>query len=184
MSRIGNLPIEVPAGVDVKIKKGSIHVKGPKGEIGMPVRSEITVKFDGQARRIACQRRSDTKADRALHGLTRALIANMVKGVTEQFEKKLVINGVGYSCMVVGSELSMQLGFAHPADMQIPEGLEVSCPTNRIIVIKGVDKQQVGQFAAEVRSVKPPEPYNAKGIKYENEVIRRKAGKTFVSGGG
>jgi large subunit ribosomal protein L6 len=183
MSRIGKSPVEVPAGVDVNIKKGRIHIKGPKGEIGMPVRSEISVKFDAEARRIICERRSEAKADRALHGLTRALIANMVRGVTEPFEKKLVINGVGYSGQVVENELSLQVGFPHSVDLVIPEGLEVTCPTNRNIVVRGVDKQRVGQFAAEVRAVRPPEPYNAKGIKYEDEVVRRKAGKTFVSGG-
>jgi large subunit ribosomal protein L6 len=183
MSRIGKLPVEVPAGVDVKIERGGIHVKGPKGELGIPVRSEISVKFDGEKRQIVCERRSDAKIARALHGLTRALIANMVEGVTKQFEKKLQINGLGYTCQVVGNQLSMQLGFSRPVDMDIPEGLDVTCPTNQRITIKGVDKQKVGQFAAEVRSMRPPEPYNTKGIKYENEVIRRKAGKTFVSGG-
>lgn len=184
MSRIGKQPVEVPAGVDVTIEKGRIHLKGPKGEIGMPVRGEITVTFDPGERRIVCERRSDAKSVRALHGLTRALIANMVEGVTRQFAKKLEIVGMGYTCQVIGSELSMQLGFCHPVDFMIPEGLEVTCPTNRTIEIKGVDKQKVGQFAAEVRRARPPEPYNAKGIKYAGEVVRRKAGKTFVSGSG
>jgi large subunit ribosomal protein L6 len=184
MSRIGKLPVEVPAGVDVKFAQGDILIKGPKGEISMPLRAEITVKFDTEKRHIICERSSDAKNDRALHGLTRAMISNMVEGVTKQFEKKLQINGVGYSCQVVGNELSLQVGFAHAVDMAIPEGLEVICPTNRNITVRGVDKQKVGQFAAEVRRVRPPEPYNAKGIKYEDEVVRRKAGKTFVSGGG
>lgn len=184
MSRIGKLPVEVPAGVDVHVEEGRIHVKGPKGEISMPVRGEITVKFDPEERLIICERRSDEKSDRALHGLTRALVANMVEGVTKQFEKKLEIVGVGYTCQVIGDELSLQVGFCHPVDFVIPEGLEVKCPTNRIIEIRGVDKQKVGQFAAEVRRARPPEPYNAKGIKYAGEVVRRKAGKTFVSGGG
>lgn len=184
MSRIGKLPVEVPAGVEVKIARGAIHVKGPKGELDMPVRGEISVKFDAEKRELICERRSDQKLDRALHGLTRALIANMVKGVTELFEKKLQINGVGYSCQVVENELSLQVGFAHSVDLAIPEGLEIVCPTNRNITVRGMDKQKVGQFAAEVRRVRPPEPYNAKGIKYETEVVRRKAGKTFVSGGG
>ncbi len=183
MSRIGNSPVVVPEGVDVKLKKGSISVKGPKGELSMPVRSEIKVKFDSGKRLITCARRTDQKTHRALHGLTRALIANMVEGVTKQFEKRLLINGLGYSCQVVGNELSMQMGFSGPVDMVIPEGLEVTCPTNRNIIVRGADKQKVGQFAAVVRKVRPPEPYNAKGIRYDDEVVRRKAGKTFVSGG-
>ena len=184
MSRIGKLPVEVPVGVDVKINKNVIHIKGPKGEISMPFRQEITVTFDTEKRHVICERSTDNKNDRAFHGLTRALIANMVEGVTKQFEKKPVINGLGYTCQVIGSELSLQVGFAGPVDLLIPEGLDVTCPTNRNIVIKGVDKQKVGQFATEVRNVRPPEPYNAKGIKFEDEVIKRKAGKTFVSGGG
>jgi len=184
MSRIGKLPVEVPAGVDVKIDKSVIHIKGPKGEISMPFRNEITVRFDKKKRHITCERASDEKNDRAFHGLTRALIANMVEGVTKQFEKKLVINGLGYTCQVEGSELTLQVGFAGPVNLAIPDGLETTCPTNHNIVIRGVDKQKVGQFAVEVRKVRPPEPYNAKGIKFEDEVVKRKAGKTFVSGGG
>jgi large subunit ribosomal protein L6 len=178
------MPVEVPSGVDVKIKKSSIHVKGPKGELSMPVRREISVKFDEENRQITCERASDQKTDRAFHGLTRALIANMVEGVTKQFEKKLVINGLGYTCQIIENNLSLLVGFAHPVDLLIPEGLEVTCPTNHNITITGADKQKVGQFAAEVRKVRPPEPYNTKGIKYEDEVVKRKAGKTFVSGGG
>jgi large subunit ribosomal protein L6 len=184
MSRIGKAPVEVPAGVEVKIEGASILVKGPKGQISMPVRREIAVRFDKEKNVLVCERKSDQKTDRALHGLTRALIANMITGVTNQFERKLQVNGVGYSCQVVEKELSLQVGFSHPVDIPIPEDLEVVCPSNRNIVVRGVDKQKVGQFAANVRRVRPPEPYNAKGIKYEEEVVRRKAGKTFVSGGG
>ena len=183
MSRIGKLPVAVPAGVDVKVAGGTVLVKGPKGELEMPVRDEVSVAFDAGKRAIVCTRRGDGKMQRALHGLTRALIANMVKGVVEQFEKRLQINGIGYSCQVAGKKLVLQVGFSLPVDVPVPEGLTVTCPTNRSIVIKGADRQKVGQFAAEVRAVRPPEPYNAKGIKYEDEVIRRKAGKTFVSGG-
>ncbi len=183
MSRIGKLPIAVPDGVEVNVKGGRVHLKGPKGETGMPVRSEITVRFDPEKREITCERKTDQKTARALHGLTRSLIANMVEGVTKQFEKKLVVVGVGYSCLLIEGTLTLQVGFCHPVDLEIPKELEVTCPTNRNISIRGVDKQKVGQFASEVRRVRPPEPYNAKGIKYENEVVRRKAGKTFVSGG-
>ena len=184
MSRIGKLPIEVPGGVDVIIEKGSIRIKGPKGELSIPLRAEISVKFDNETRLIVCERKTDQKTDRALHGLTRALIANMVEGVTKQFQKKLQINGLGYTCQVTGNTLSLQVGFTNQVDLTIPESLDVTCPTNRSITVAGVDKQKVGQFAAEIRRVRPPEPYNLKGIKYEDEVIKKKAGKTFVSGGG
>ena len=184
MSRIGKLPIEVPGGVDVSIEKGSIRVKGPKGELSMPLHAEVSVSFDSEKRLILCERKTDEKTHRALHGLTRALVANMIEGVTKQFQKKLQINGLGYTCQVTGNTLSLQVGFAHQVDLTIPEGLEVTCPTNRSIAVTGIDKQKVGQFAAEIRRVRPPEPYNLKGIKYEDEVIKRKAGKTFVSGGG
>ena len=184
MSRIGKLPVEVPGGVVVSIEEGSIRVKGPKGELSMPLRAGISVTFDSEKRLVLCERETDQKTHRALHGLTRALIANMIEGVTRQFQKKLQINGLGYSCQVTGNILSLQVGFTNQVDLRIPEGLEVICPTNRSISVTGTDKQKVGQFAAEIRRVRPPEPYNLKGIKYEDEVIKRKAGKTFVSGGG
>jgi large subunit ribosomal protein L6 len=184
MSRIGKTPVEVPVGVDVSVDKENVRVKGPKGELSIPLSSQVSVKYDGDKRRIVCERKTDEKADRALHGLTRALIANMIEGVTKQFQKKLQINGLGYTCQVDGGVLSLQVGFTHPVDLRIPEGIEVACPTNRSMVVTGVDKQKVGQFAAEIRRIRPPEPYNLKGIKYEDEVIKKKAGKTFVSGGG
>ncbi len=184
MSRIGKLPIEVPGGVEVSIEAGSIRVKGPKGELSMPLRAEVSVSFDGEKRLIMCERKTDQKTDRAMHGLTRALLANMVEGVTKQFQKKLQINGLGYTCQVTGNILSLQVGFTNQVDLTIPEGVEVTCPTNRSMVVTGMDKQKVGQFAAEIRRIRPPEPYNLKGIKFEDEVIKKKAGKTFVSGGG
>jgi large subunit ribosomal protein L6 len=184
MSRIGKLPIEVPDGVDVSIEEKSVRVKGPKGELSMPLRAEISVNFDSEKRLVVCERKTDQKMDRALHGLTRALIANMIEGVTKQFQKKLQINGLGYTSQVTDNILSLQVGFANQVDLTIPEGLDVTCPTNRSITVTGIDKQKVGQFAAVIRRIRPPEPYSLKGIKYEDEVIKKKAGKTFVSGGG
>jgi len=184
MSRVGKQPIDIPQGVDIRIEEKTIYVKGPKGEISTPRHNEVTIRIDKDSNQLFCERSSDAKKERELHGLVRSLIANMVEGVTKQFQKKLEINGLGYTCQVTDNELTLQVGFSHPVNMKIPDGLDVTCPTNRNITIVGIDKQKVGQFAAEVRGVRPPEPYNTKGIKYDNEIVRRKAGKTFVSGGG
>ena len=175
MSRIGKMPIAVPAGVDVTIDGSTVTVKGPKGTLTRTVHSNMVVEMDGAV--ITVSRPNDSKENRSLHGLTRTLIANMVTGVNESYKKELDVNGVGYRVEVKGKDLVMKLGFSHDVIMPAPEGITVECPTPNKIVISGADKQKVGQFAAEVREKRPPEPYKGKGIKYVDEHIRRKEGK-------
>ncbi len=181
MSRIGRKPVDVPAGVKVAVESGLVRVTGPKGNLAQQIHPAIMVRLDDGGKRVVFERTSDAKKDRALHGLSRALVANMVNGVTTGFERKLEIIGVGYNAKVQGKELRLQVGFAHPVIMPIPDVITVELPNPTHIVLKSPDKQKIGQFAAEIRRVRPPEPYNSKGIKYEGEVVRRKAGKTFVS---
>lgn len=175
MSRIGRMPIAIPAGVDVTIDGSTVTVKGPKGTLTRTVHSNMLVEKDGAT--ITVSRPNDDKMNRSLHGLTRTLIANMVTGVNESYKKELDVNGVGYRVEVKGKDLVMKLGFSHDVIMPAPEGITVECPTPNKIVISGADKQKVGQFAAEVREKRPPEPYKGKGIKYVDEHIRRKEGK-------
>lgn len=176
MSRIGLKPIVIPAGVDVTISdENTVTVKGPNGTLTQDVNKDITVTVNGSE--ITLQRPSDDKEHRSLHGLYRALIANMVTGVTEGFKKNLEVNGVGYRVQMQGENLVMNLGFSHQVIMTAPEGVKVECPNVNSIVISGADKQAVGQFAAKVREKRPPEPYKGKGIKYAEEHIRRKEGK-------
>lgn len=177
MSRIGRMPITVPAGVDVNIDDNNhITVKGPKGTLERTLVSDITVTFEDGV--INVTRPSDAKEHRSLHGLTRALVANMVEGVTNGYTKNLEINGVGYRAQKQGNQLIMNLGYSHQVIMDEIDGITVDVPANNRISISGIDKQKVGQFAAEVRSKRPPEPYKGKGIKYAGEVIARKEGKT------
>ena len=180
MSRIGKRPVPILKGVEVRQVNGTLKVKGPKGELALDVHRDVKVLIDEQEVRV--ERSSDEKKDRALHGLTRALIANMVKGVTEGFSKTLEIVGVGYRADLKGKGITLQLGYSHPIIYQAVEGVKLECPNQTTIVISGPDKQKVGQTAAEIRSLRPPEPYKGKGIKYQGEHIRRKAGKT-ASGG-
>ena len=175
MSRIGKKPVVIPAGVEVKLDGNTVTVKGAKATLTQTVKSPITVEVEGNEVLVA--RPNDAKENRALHGLYRALINNMVVGVSEGFKKELEVNGVGYRAAVNGKKLVLTVGYSHPVEMDIPEGLTVECPTNNKIVISGADKQQVGQYAAEVRKKRPPEPYKGKGIKYADEHIRRKEGK-------
>lgn len=175
MSRIGRMPIAVPAGVDVKIDGSTVTVKGPKGTLTRTVSSNITVALDNGV--ITVTRPSDLKENRALHGLTRTLIANMVQGVNEGFKKELEINGIGYRAAKQGKNLVLNIGYSHDVIMSEEEGITVEVPAPNKIIISGPDKQKVGQFAAEVRGKRPPEPYKGKGIKYVDEVIRRKEGK-------
>ncbi len=175
MSRIGKKPITIPAGVDVKIDGNNITVKGPKGELKYEFNSDITVAVEGTE--INVTRPSDNKEHRALHGLTRTLIANMVTGVTEGYSKTLEINGVGYRAQKQGNNLVMNLGFSHQVIVPEVDGIKIEVPGPNQVVISGADKQLVGQFAADVRKKRPPEPYKGKGIKYEGEHIRRKEGK-------
>ena len=175
MSRIGKKPIAVPSGVEVKIDGSHITVKGPKGTLEKDIRPEMTVAMEnGQ---IVVTRPNDESEMKALHGLTRTLIHNMVIGVSEGYQKVLEVNGVGYRAAKQGKKLVLNLGYSHPVEMEDPEGLESSVDGNKII-IKGISKEKVGQYAADIRDKRRPEPYKGKGIKYADEVIRRKVGKT------
>ena len=178
MSRIGKKSIPLPAGVKVNVANGEVTVEGKLGKLQYKHRPEIEIQVDAEKNAVVCSRDSEEREIRAFHGLTRALIANMVQGVSEGYEKKLEIQGVGYLGAIQGKVLQLRVGFANEIQKPIPEGLNVTCPDQTHIVIKGTDKQQVGQFAAEVRAVRKPEPYKGKGIRYDGEVVRRKAGKT------
>lgn len=175
MSRIGRKPVEVPAGVEVKIDGNTVSVKGPKGELTQSFNNKIEIKLEGSE--ILITRPDDSNESKSLHGLTRTLVSNMVEGVTKGFSKTLEINGVGYRAAVKGNTLDLGLGFSHPVLMEAPAGITVEVPKAGQVVISGADKQTVGQFAAEIRSIRPPEPYKGKGIKYADEHIRRKEGK-------
>jgi len=175
MSRIGLKPIAIPAGVDFSISGNTVTVKGPNGTLTMDKHPNIGVSVDGSEVKVS--RPDDAKENRALHGLTRSLIANMVEGVTNGFKKVLEVNGVGYRVQLQGTSLVMNLGFSHQVIMNPPEGVKIECPSATQIIISGADKQAVGQFAAQVREKRPPEPYKGKGIKYAEEHIRRKEGK-------
>ena len=177
MSRIGRMPIAVPAGVTVDIAENNqVTVKGPKGTLERVLHAEMEIKLDGTT--VTVSRPNDLKKMKSLHGLTRTLINNMVVGVSAGFEKKLEVNGVGYKAQKNGKTLVLSLGYSHPVEMVDPEGLEVTVEGQNLIVVKGIDKEKVGQYAAEIRSKREPEPYKGKGIKYVDEVIRRKVGKT------
>lgn len=179
MSRIGRAPIQVPAGVDVQLTDGNlITVKGPKGTLSRQIPAVLSVVQDGAV--LLVTRPNDLKDTRSLHGLTRTLVSNMVTGVTTGFKKELDVNGVGYRVSKEGKKLIMNLGFSHQVIMEEPADITIEVPAPNKIVISGTDKQKVGQFAAEVREKRPPEPYKGKGIKYSDEVIRRKEGKTGV----
>lgn len=179
MSRIGKMPISIPAGVDVTVGEGNlVTVKGPKGTLSQQLSDKMTLTKDGSE--ITVTRPNDEKENRALHGLTRTLLSNMVVGVTEGFQKELDVNGVGYRVAKEGKKLTMNIGYSHPVVMEEIEGITIDVPSPNKIIISGTDKQKVGQFAAEVRGKRPPEPYKGKGIKYTDEVIRRKEGKTGV----
>ena len=177
MSRIGRMPIAIPAGVTVTIAENNkVTVKGPKGTLERVLPAEMSIKEeDGQ---IIVTRPSDLKKMKSLHGLTRTLINHMIVGVTAGYEKKLEINGVGYRAQKQGKKLVLSLGYSHPVEMEDPEGLESTMEGQNVIIVKGIDKEKVGQYAAEIRDKRRPEPYKGKGIKYADEVIRRKVGKT------
>ena len=177
MSRIGRHPIAIPAGVTVEIKENNVvTVKGPKGTLEKALPTEMEIKQEGDE--VVVTRPNDLKKMKSLHGLTRSLIANMITGVSEGYEKKLEINGVGYRAQKKGKEITFNLGFSHPVVMTDPEGIETEMDGQNIIIVKGIDKEKVGQYAAEIRELRKPEPYKGKGIKYADEVIRRKVGKT------
>ena len=177
MSRIGKLPITVPAGVEVTLAEGNlITVKGPKGTLTRKLADDMNIAVEAGV--VTVTRPSDLKKHRALHGLTRTLIFNMVEGVTKGYEKVLEINGVGYRAAKSGKKLTLTLGYSHPVEMEDPEGIETVVEGTNKITVKGIDNERVGQFAAEIRTKRPPEPYKGKGIKYADEHIRRKVGKT------
>ena len=177
MSRIGRMPIALPAGVTVDIAENNkVTVKGPKGTLERVLPAEMEIKLDGTT--VTVSRPNDLKKMKSLHGLTRTLINNMVVGVSQGYEKKLEVNGVGYKAAKNGKVLNLSLGYSHPVEMVDPEGLEVTVEGQNLIIVKGIDKEKVGQYAAEIRSKREPEPYKGKGIKYVDEVIRRKVGKT------
>lgn len=178
MSRIGKKPIPLPNGAKVSIADRVVMVEGKLGKLQFRHRPEIAVRVDEDANSVVCTRQTDDRVVRAYHGLTRALINSALIGVTQGYEKRLEIQGVGYLGAIQGDILQLRVGFANEVHKKIPAGLSVTCPDQTHIVIKGTDKQRVGQFAAEVRAVRKPEPYKGKGIRYEGEVVRRKAGKT------
>jgi large subunit ribosomal protein L6 len=181
MSRIGRRPIAVPSGVDISIADGTVTVKGPRGQLSQTIPSAISLtREDGT---LLVQRASDEPNVRALHGLVRSLVANMVTGVTTGFTKVLVINGVGYRAAKEGRGLRLAVGYSHPVDVVAPEGIEFNVPAPTRVEVSGIDKQLVGEIASKIRSIRPPEPYLGKGIRYDNEVIRRKAGKAGKVGG-
>lgn len=176
MSRIGLKPIEIPSSCTVDINDKTVKVKGPKGELSFTAVNDMS--FEVKDNEVHVIRSNETKRVRSLHGLTRSLVQNMITGVTEGFKKELKIIGTGYRAQMSGGKLALTLGFSHPLDLEIPKGLTVETPDNLTIVISGADKQQVGQFAALVRKYRQPEPYLGKGIRYADEIVRRKVGKT------
>ncbi len=175
MSRIGRQPIAIPDGVDVEVKPGAVKVKGPKGELTQVVSREMKVAVDDGT--LTVERPTDRGEHRALHGLTRSLIANMVQGVTEGYERRLEIQGVGYRAQLKGKALEMSLGFSHPVTVQAPDGIEFEVPQPTEVVVRGIDKQLVGEIAARIRKNRPPEPYKGKGVRYAGEHVPRKVGK-------
>ena len=182
MSRIGKQPVVVPKGVTVALADGQINVEGPKGKLSFRYHSAMDVTFDAGESKVKVGRSDNERLSRALHGLTRALIANMVRGVTAGFEEKLEVVGIGYQASLKGKTLQVQVGWAQPLTVEPPPGITFEVPDATHIVIKGIDKQLVGQVAADIRRQRPPEPYKGKGIRYQGEAVRRKAGKAFAGG--
>ena len=180
MSRIGNKPIPVLDGVKISVAGRKVQIEGPKGKLEWEHRREVTVKVDGDKKQVVVGRENDERAARAYHGLTRALLNNMIFGVKNGYEKRLEIVGVGYQASLKGKSLNLRVGLANELVKEIPAGLTVTCPDATHIVIQGCDKQLVGQFAAEVRALRKPEPYKGKGIRYDGEQVRRKAGKAVT----
>jgi large subunit ribosomal protein L6 len=176
MSRIGKLPVQIPGGVEAKLVGNHLTVKGPKGSLELDVHPEMTIVLEDGELRVS--RPSDAKNHKALHGLTRSLVANMVSGVTEGFSRTLEIVGVGYRADAKGKNITLNLGFSHTIEYEPVEGIQLACPNQTTIVVSGIDKQKVGQTAADIRAFRPPEPYKGKGIRYQGEQVRRKAGKT------
>jgi len=183
MSRIGKQPVTLPAGVKVRVENGTIFVEGPKGKLEFVHHRNIAVAMDEAKKSVVVTRPDDERTNRALHGLTRSIIANMVQGVTKGYEKRLKIEGIGYQARMDKKSVVLTVGYANAVTVTPPDGVTVACPDPTTIVVTGADKQKVGQLAAEIRHVRKPEPYKGKGIRYENEQVRRKEGKSFASGG-
>ena len=181
MSRIGKQPVAVPGGVKVQVKDGQVHVEGPKGKLALPYHRNMKVAVDGN--QVVVERPDNERQNRALHGLTRSLIANMVEGVTKGYEKRLKIEGIGYQARMEKKAVVLTVGYANVITMTPPDGVTVELSDPTTIIVRGADKQKVGQFAAEIRAARKPEPYKGKGIRYEKEQVRRKEGKSFTSGG-
>lgn len=180
MSRIGKQPIPVPANVEVTTSGRTVRVKGPNGELSWETPPQVTASYDGAGRVLSVGRSGDDRDSRALHGLSRALLANMVAGATTLFEKRLEIQGVGYNATLAGKVLQLQVGYANVVKLPVPDGVKCEVPDQTHIVLKSMDKQAVGQFAANIRGVRPPEPYKGKGIRYQGEQVRRKVGKALA----
>lgn len=180
MSRIGKLPVALPGGVKVAVANGQVKVEGPKGKLELAYHPNMIVKADGK--QLTVERPNDERQNRALHGLTRALINNMIVGVTKGYEKKLKIEGVGYQAAMKGPAVELTVGFANRILHTPPAGITVAVPDPTTIIVTGADKQKVGQFAADIRASKKPEPYKGKGVRYDSEVVRRKEGKSFAAG--
>ncbi len=176
MSNVGKKPLSIPSGVDIKIHDGVVKVKGPKGELSQEILPGLRVEIEGNVLRV--KREKDDKVTKSYHGLLRRLIGNMVEGVTKGFEKRLEVHGIGYRVEKAGKAIKLTVGYSHPVIYEPPPEVEVSVEGNNVIVVRGIDKQKVGQVAAEIRAVKPPDPYKGKGIRYAGEVVRLKAGKT------
>ncbi|GAA0503613.1 50S ribosomal protein L6 [Salinibacillus aidingensis] len=176
MSRIGFKPVEIPEGVEVNVNDGKIEVKGPKGELVRSFNPDMNIKIEDNV--LTVERPSESKEHRSLHGTTRSLISNMVEGVSKGFEKALEITGVGYRAQKQGDKIVVNAGYSHPVEIEPIEGIDIEVPSNTRIVVKGIDKEKVGAVAANLRAIRPPEPYKGKGIRYEGEYVRRKEGKT------
>jgi large subunit ribosomal protein L6 len=178
MSRIGRKPVTVVDGVKVVVQNGTVEVEGPKGKLAFSHRPEVAVTVSEDGKSVLVERHNEERTSRAFHGLTRAIVNNMILGVKNGYEKKLEIIGVGYLAAIKGKVLQLRVGFANELQKEIPDGLEVTCPDQTHVVVKGCDKQKVGQFAAEVRALRKPEPYKGKGVRYQGEVVKIKAGKS------
>ncbi len=181
MSRIGKLPIPIPGGVSVEGQDRHVTVKGPKGSLKLQLRPEVDIEIQAKEVRILPSGRGTPRESKAFHGMTRALVRNMVEGVTRGFSRSLEIQGVGWNAQSQGRKLTLNIGFCHPVVVEIPEGIQVATPVPTQIEVAGIDRQKVGEFAASVRAQRPPEPYKGKGIRYKGEFVRRKAGKSFGS---
>ena len=180
MSRIGKRPVLVPSGVKVECQGQQLKVQGPKGTVSLSVHPEISIQYDQAAGKIVLGRPSDSRSHRALHGTMRSLVNNMVSGAAKGFARRLEVHGVGYTAKLNGRQLQLTVGYSEPVNMAIPEGVTVELPNPTLILLSGAEKRTLGQFASEIRRVRPPEPYKGKGIRYEGQVVRRKAGKAFV----